>query len=248
MTSSLLAPPVTIDSYFELRLYRMIPTRMPEFHRLMRDDVPALFAKAGIPAPLATWAGHAGPLAPLYAYILPWRSLDDRMAAWKGFYADPVWQRALAENYAGQQRVERSNVFILRPSPLWPTVQEETSAKPVGGIHEIRVMDVLNQDPTLAHAAFVETDLPFLKARGARLLGLFATWFGTRMNQAVAILAWPDGETLAAANMAYHTDPLIREVRDRERRTHGRPLLRGTDVHVVEPAAYGMPRANLAPA
>jgi hypothetical protein len=248
MTSDLLAPPVSIDEYYELRLYRMIPGRTPDFHRLMGEEVPPLFAKNGIPTPLATWEGHAGPMAPLYGYILPWRSLDDRMAAWRRFYADPEWQSRMAQNYAGQQRVDRSNVFILRPSPVWQGLKEAASAESIGGVHEIRLLDVWNQDPNLAHSAFAAVDLPFLKARGARLLGLFSTWFGTRMNQAVAILAWPDGNALAEASLAHHGDAEILRSRDAERRLHGRPLVRATDIHIVTPVAYSMPRANLAPA
>ncbi|MCV0394900.1 MAG: NIPSNAP family protein [Rhizobiaceae bacterium] len=247
MTADLLAAPVALDEYYELRLYQMIPVRMPDFHRLMGEHVPGLFERNGIARPLATWEGHAGPLAPLYAYIVPWRSLDDRMAAWKRFYADPEWQRRLAENYGGQQRVERSHVFVLRPSAAWNALKEPDSPEPVGGVHEIRMHDVLNQDPGLAHAALGETDLPFLTRRGARVLGVFATWFGTRMNQAVTVLAWPDAASLTEANMAYQIDAEILAARDAERRAHGRPLIRATDVHIVKPVGYSTARANLAP-
>lgn len=246
MNSDRLAPPVVIDTYYELRLYQMIPGRMPDFHKLMGEHVPALFEKNGLQRPLATWEGYAGPLAPLYAYILPWRSLDDRMTAWKRFYADPEWQARLAENYGGAQRVERSSVFILRPSPAWAAVQEPDDGQPVGGIHEIRMYDVWNQDPNRVHASLADTDLPFLKKSGARVLGVFATWFGTRMNQAVTILAWPDARTLEAANVAYHNDREILRVRDEERRTFGQPLVRATDIHIVRPVEYSRPRPNLA--
>lgn len=247
MSDATLAPPVTIDEYYELRLYQMIPTRLPVFHELLRDHVPPLWARNGVPAPLGVWEGHAGPMAPLYAYILPWRSLDERMAAWGRFYADPDWQAALAENYAGRQRVERSNVFILRPSPAWTEVTEPAAApRPVDGVHEMRVLDLLNQAPPKAHAALAETDLPFLKMQGAEVLGVFATWYGTRMNQAVVFLAWPDAETMRRGHDAHMRAPEIQAVREAERRANGRPLLRGTDVHVLRPLPYGVPRTNLA--
>ena len=84
-----LAPPVVIDEYYELRLYKMIPTRMPEFHDLMGVQVPPIFARHGIAKPLGFWESHGGRLAPLFAYIIPWSNLDARMAAWRRFYADP---------------------------------------------------------------------------------------------------------------------------------------------------------------
>jgi hypothetical protein len=247
MNAVQLAPTVTIDEYYELRLYEMIPTRMPDFHELMRDHVPRIFARVGVSTPLALWEGYASPLAPLYAYCLPWRSLDERMRAWKRFYADPEWIDKLSQNYAGMQRVERSNVFILRPSPIWSKWKQPGASGPIEGVHELRFHDVLNQDPNQAHEALSTIDLPFLTARGAIVLGLFATWFGARMNQAVTLLAWPDSATMQSAYREHRDDEKILAARDAERRAHGRPLLRGADIHIMRPLPYGIPHANLAP-
>ena len=247
MNAALLASPVTIDEYYELRLYHMLPNRMPDFHDLMSGKVPELFARNGIARPLGSWEGYAGPLAPLYAYIIPWRNLDHRMQAWKRFYADPEWTRQLTANYAGQQRLERSSIFILRPSPVWARFKRPAPPESVGGIHEMRVHDVLNHEPNRAHIALAETDLPFLTARGAEVLGIFSTWFGTRMNQAITILAWPDAATMQQAYREHATDAAIASTRETERRTHGRPLFRGIDVHIMWPLPYCTPRTNLAP-
>ena len=245
MSESKLAPAFTIDSYYELRLYQMLPGRMPEFHDLMGAKVPPLFAKHGIPEPLGFWEGYAGPMAPLYAYMLHWSDLDARLDNWKRFYGDPEWQAVMKANYAGQQRLERANVSILRPSPVWQALKEPASDAPVGGVHELRIHDLVNLDPNLAHQSLAEHDLPFFKARGARVLGVFATWFGTRMNQAVTLLAWPDMKIYRAANIAHQTDPGLAAVWKEERDRYGRPLVRGIDVHLMTPIDYGMPRANL---
>jgi NIPSNAP len=246
MSPAQLAPAVTIDEYYELRLYHMLPTRMPDFHDLMSVKVPPIFARNGIAKPLGFWEGFAGPIAPLYAYIIPWRNLDDRMQAWKRFYADPEWTRQLTANYAGQQRLDRSSIFILRPSPVWSQFKTPAAPDPVGGIHEMRIYDLLNHDPNQAHTALAETDLPFLTARGARVLGVFSTWFGTRMNQAIIILAWPDAATMQRAHQEHGADAVIALAHETERRTYGRPLFRGTDVYLMRPIPYGIPRANLA--
>jgi hypothetical protein len=241
-----LAAPVAINEYYELRLYKMIPTRMPDFHDLMGVRVPALFARHGIAKPLGFWESHAGRLAPLFAYVIPWSNLDARMIAWKRFYADPEWVETLAANYAGQQRVERSDILILRPSPVWARFKDAGASGPVEGLHELRFDDVLNQDPNLAHESWASVDLPFLIARGGNVLGVFASWFGSRLNQIVTILAWPNAATMLAAHHAHQTDPAIFEARESERRTHGRPLSRGSDVHIMRPTPYGVPIANLA--
>jgi len=241
-----LAPPVVIDEYYELRLYKMIPTRMSEFHDLMGVQVPPIFARHGIAKPLGFWESHGGRLAPLFAYIIPWSNLDARMAAWRRFYADPEWVEKLSANYAGQQRVERSDILILRPSPVWARFKDARVSVPVEGVHELRFDNVLNQDPILAHEALANVDLPFLVARGAKVLGVFASWFGASLNQVVTILAWPDSTTMLAGHQAHQTDPGIFEAREAERRTHGRPLSRGSDVHIMRPIPYGIPQANLA--
>lgn len=241
-----LAPPVKTGDYYELRLYQMRPGRMPAFHDLMENVALPAFARSGIPRPLAMWQGHSGPLAPLYAYLLHWDDLDARMQAWKAFYADPGWVNGLRASYGDQQRVERTHVFILRSAPIRDRFRGASGPGPVGGVHELRIHDILNNDPTPSWQALAETDLPFQQARGGQVLGVFATWFGTRMNQAITLTAWPDATTAVEAARAHQTDPGILAVRDAERRAHGRPLLRGTDVHLLQPLPYGPALANLA--
>jgi len=245
--SELLAPAFTINEYYELRLYEMVPTRKPGFHPLMERDVPPLFARAGIPRPLAIWENVSGPIAPLYAYLLPWSNLDERMRAWSRFYGDPEWVARRDANYAGQQRNERTHISILRPSPAWTRLRDPTATGPVGGLHEILIQELLNDDPGKAHEALAETDLPFLQAQGATVLGVFMTWFGTRMNQAVSILAWPNMETRQRAMTAHDSAPEVLAVRDAERRTFGRPLFGRAEVHLVTPVSYGIPHHNLVP-
>lgn len=86
---------------------------------------------------------------------------------------------------------------------------ETRSADEIGGVHELCFHDLLNENPAKAYDAFAEIDLPFMQAQGARVLGLFSTWFGTRMNQMVSILAWPDAETLLDAHRKHRSDPAI---------------------------------------
>lgn len=246
MTIAPLAPPVDISDYFELRLCQMQPGRLPGFHPLIRDVALPLFARHGIPAPLAMWEGYAGSLSPLHACIIPWRSLDERIAAWKGFSADPDWRNALAASNADGQRIERAHVFILRPSPVWNGLRDPGRSGPLPGLHELAFHDAVNQDAGLAHASLARHDLPFLKARGAHVLGVFATWYGTRTNQVVTLTAWPDAETHQRATRALLSDDAIAAAHSEERRQHGRPLIRNTDVHLLKPLDYGPARANLA--
>ncbi len=180
-----------IRPYYELRLYQMQPTRMPRFHELMRDHVPALFAKNGVSKPLGGWESHAGPFAPLYGYLLPWESIDARMSAWARFYADPVWQEKLAENYAGAQRVERANVHILRPSAVWERYREAGPPRSVGGVHEMW-LHARTGPVGRSEAGGAAARLDAARAHGAEVLGVFDAWIGLPTDRQIAFLAWKD--------------------------------------------------------
>lgn len=222
-------------AYYELRLYKMWATRMPDFHDLLGVQVPPLFARNGIPKPLAFWESYSGRLAPLFAYIIPWESIDERMAAWTRFYADPVWVEKLAANYGGEQRVEHPHVHILRASPLWSSFSVTGEPVPVPGLHEMRIYSFSGLPADGLAAA--GKDLGFLAEHGAQVLGLFETWIGMPRGRTVAFLAW---ENEARRRAAYRDDGSWEE--------HGTGQGFGdVDIHVMKPISYGIPLTGLAP-
>ncbi len=216
-----------VSRYYELRLYRMLPTRMPDFHDLLGVQVPPIFAKCGVSRPLGFWESYAGPHAPLFGYILPWESLDARMQAWTRFYADPVWQEKLAANYAGAQRVDQPSVLVLRPSPQWSRFHGAEPVRKVGGVHEMRFYDV---DAGGNDEALGER-MAFAQECGATILGLFDAWIGLPLNRRVAFLAWPDEAGRHATRMA-----------EREAFPNDTP-----ETQVMRPLDYGVPSSDLSP-
>ena len=217
----------TVSRYFELRLYRMLPTRMPDFHELLGLQVPPLFEKCGVSRPLGFWQSPAGPYAPLFGYIMPWNSIDDRMAAWKKFYADKVWQKKLAANYAGSQRVDRPSVLILRPSDLWRNYRGQGAVVDMTGVHEMRFYRCTS------HAGSGELDARIATAvdNGAEVLGLFDAEIGLPTNTRVAMLAWPDEAQRLMTRTA-------------EAAAHPPADLQ---TQVMYPIPYGFPRTGLSP-
>lgn len=216
-----------VSSYYELRLYRMLPTRMPDFHDLLGVQVPPLFRKCGISRPLGFWESYAGPYAPLFGYILPWDSLDARMEAWTRFYADPAWQQKLAANYAGAQRVDQPSVLVLRPSSQWPQFQGREPVREVGGVHEMRFYDI---DAVGSDEALGER-IAFARERGATVLCLLDAWIGLPLGRRVVFLAWPDEagrlSTRAAESEAFPNDT--------------------PRTQVMRPIEYGVPSIDLSP-
>lgn len=238
---------MSTQGFWELRLYEMLPRRLPDMHHQFAHEVPPLFERAGVPAPLAYWDCFAGPMTAMLAYILHWPSLDERMAAWGRFYADPQWWKQYEDAHGGQQMLERSHVLVLRASPAWqPASQADTGHAPLHtGLHELRLVNLLPQAATEAHQAFARVDLACVQAHGAQTLGLFDQVAGQHLPRAVALLAWPDLATRDAAWAAHATDAAVQAARASEQRAHGAPLVGSTEAYLLRPTAYGMPQAAL---
>lgn len=235
------------QDYFELRLYQCAPGRLQDLHHRMSREVPPLFARNGVVRPIAYWEAFGGPMTPLYAYMLRWQNLDERMAAFGRFYADPGWHKCRAESAAGREMVERIHVFFLRASPAWERLADPAGTGPVGGLHELRFLHVRGSDLARATAAIGEVELPFLQRRGATVLGVFNTWIGTRLPQLSTLVAWPTPEARSKALHELDADPEVARLRAVERQLLGRPTFTGGETYLMRPAPYGTAQANLAP-
>ena len=228
---------MTPQGFWELRLYEMLPRRLPDMHHQFAHEVPPLFERAGVPAPLAYWDCFAGPMTAMLAYLLHWPGLDERMAAWGRFYADPQWWKQYEDAHGGQQMLERSHVLILRASPAWHAAPG--AAPPRMGLHELRMVDLLPQAAAAAHEALARVDLACLSAHGALTLGLFDQVTGQHLPRAVALIAWPDLATRDAAWAAHAADPAVQAARAAERQTHGAPLVGSAEAFLLRPTACG---------
>lgn len=233
------------QGFWELRLYEMLPRRLPDMHHQFAREVPPLFQRAGIPAPMAFWDCFAGPMTATLVYMLHWASLDERMAAWGRFYADPQWWKQYEDAHGGEQMLERSHVLILRSSPAW---QPATSGPPPqAGLHELRMIDLLPQAAGAAHQALARVDLACITAHGAQILGLFDLVAGQQLPRAVAVIAWPDIAARDAAWAAHAADASVQAARANERQAHSAPLIGHADTFLLRPTAYGAPQGPLHP-
>jgi hypothetical protein len=233
------------QDYYELRLYRCTPGRMPDLHHRMGYELPPLFARHGVVRPLAYWEGYAGAGAPLYVYMLRWRDLDERFRAFGAFYNDPEWAAQRDASNAGEHMVERVDLALMRPAAIWSEFKQSHEPVEVGGIHELRLQQLDTRNVPASYRALAEVDMPHLKAHGAQILGIFSMWFGSRTPQAVYLLAWRDFQAREAAAAAHEQDRDVHEARRAEARRYGGSLFGACDSHVLQPARYGVPRSNL---
>lgn len=228
---------MSTQGFWELRLYEMLPRRLPDMHHQFAREVPPLFERAGIPAPLAYWDCFAGPMTSMLAYLLHWPDLDARMAAWGRFYTDPQWWKQYEDAHGGEQMLERSHVLVLRASPAGSAAPR--NAPLPSGLHELRTIDLLPQAPTAAHDVLARVDLPCLEAQGAQVLGVFDQVMGQQLPRAVVLLAWPDLASREAAWATHANDPLVRAARAREQQEHGAPLVGSAEAFLLRLAPYG---------
>ena len=235
---------------YELRWYEVAAGRMADLHARMRDVVPPLFARNGIPAPSAIWEGIAAPRPGAYLYLLRWRDMRAREAGFDRQYADR--NRPPTRDEHGREITTRIHLSFLRPADCWQAFAERrgeaagAAGASVGGIHELTIQRIANRRLPEAEAALHETDLPVLAANGARILGVFEGWVGLPRPSLVHVLAWPDLATRAAAHQAHGVNPTVAAARAREAETGGRPLFAGADVFLLQPQDYGLPQPSFA--
>jgi len=231
---------------YELRWYEVAAGRMADLHARMRDIVPPIFARNGLPAPCAIWEAIAAPRLPAYLYLLRWPDMRARELAFDRQYADR--DRPPTRDAHGREITTRIHLSFLRPADCWQAFAEYSggaTGTAVGGVHEFTIQRVANRRLGEAEAALRETDLPVLADNGARILGVFEGWVGLPRPSLVHVLAWPDLATRAAAYAAHGTHPAVAAARAREAETGGGPLVAAADLVLRTPQDYDLPRPSL---
>jgi hypothetical protein len=186
-----------MSAILELRLYEMLPRRMPDMLHQLLVEIPPLFARAGVPAPLGVWECFAGAQTATLVYLLRWESLDQRMAAWGKFYADPQWWKQFEDAHGGEQMLERSHVFVMQPSIAW----RDEFALGSGTRQELHIVDLDAEDEDASRDALLR-QLRGGQTRGLEVCGVFDLVFAPRLPRCVVLLsgARESGQTPALSD------------------------------------------------
>lgn len=244
---------------FEFRFYAVASGRMASELALVHDmaiaGAPAvpggppthpetLWDRYGVPKPVGSWTTVAGAHSPGFLYIIRWQSLAQRDACFPRFWSDPFWRARRAELTDGMTLVDSIENWLLDPLPTWRGLREPAGPA-VGGLHELRVQDILNGHQAEAAEALASVDLPVAAEHGARLLGLFEVVIGPGRPRFVTLLAWPDADAQFAAARTMEADPRLAAQRRREAGRHGRRLFGSLQQHLLDPVAWNTPAPNL---
>ena len=101
---------------YELRVYHIVPGRLPAILKRFDTVTCRLFEKHGIKQ-VGFWTVAIGESSSDLVYMLQWESLADRDKKWATFAADPEWIEARARSEAdGGPIVASITNSILMPT------------------------------------------------------------------------------------------------------------------------------------
>ena len=103
---------------YELRIYHIMPGKMPDINKRFNDVTMRLFQKHGMHV-IGFWQTAVGESDEL-TYILAFEDMNDRTRKWDAFQADPEWQQARVQSEANGPLIARVTNKILRPTPYSP--------------------------------------------------------------------------------------------------------------------------------
>lgn len=99
----------------ELRIYRVMPGRMPAMLKRFETRTLAIWDRMAI-RQVGFWTTVIGPSHLELVYLLEWESLAERERLWNAFAQDPEWLQALAESERDGMIVANAENRILRPT------------------------------------------------------------------------------------------------------------------------------------
>ncbi|HEV7216943.1 MAG TPA: NIPSNAP family protein [Chloroflexota bacterium] len=105
----------------ELRVYEVVPGRMPALHDRFATITSRLFAKHGIRV-LGYWTDVIGSNDRL-TYLVAWDSLSEREQRWTAFATDPEWIAARNKTEESGPIVARVTNTVMQPTPYSPPYQ-----------------------------------------------------------------------------------------------------------------------------
>lgn len=229
----------TDDPFLELRLYAVAPGRMDDMIQRVQVDLASLFPRHGV-LPLAGWQQVAGPGAPLFIYLTPWRHMQERTRNWGGFYADPDWAEVRTRTNAGSELVQRYDILFLRAVVPWQDDARDRAPVP-GMLDEMVIQDVAMGQTPMVREALLEGMVPAYHEAGAVVRGVFDVMSGRPLPSVVLFVRWPDAQTRiqAAAGLARRLAGW--------RAAAGAPLLERADHHLMHgvPVVWQLPEGGL---
>ena len=103
---------------FELRVYHVVPGKLPALEARFRDTASNLLAKHGMDA-VGYWSPEDPAAGNVFVYMLAHPSMDAAKKNWADLFKDPDFQQMMKEEQAGKT-VEKVDDTYLHPTDFSP--------------------------------------------------------------------------------------------------------------------------------
>jgi hypothetical protein len=110
--------PKTTSDIQELRIYEIMPGRMPAIHDRFANTLIPLCKKHGIEM-IGCWTQDVG-TNNHFVYMVGYPNLGEREKVWPPFYADSDWRNHFAESEKGGPIIRRTHSTVMRLTDYSP--------------------------------------------------------------------------------------------------------------------------------
>ena len=188
----------------ELRIYTVVPGRLPALNDRFAKHTTGFFKKHGIGI-LGFWTDEIGTSNQL-TYILTFESLADREARWTAFQSDPGWQQVRAETEASGTIVAQVHNTFMRLTPYSPQPQMRSN------IQELRIYDAMPGKLPALHDRFAKHTMDLFTKHGIENIAYWVDEVGTS-NRLTYLLGYPDLGAREKSWAAFMADPAWQQAR-----------------------------------
>jgi hypothetical protein len=109
------APPAKDQRVFELRIYTVLPDRMPVMHARFKNHTNALLTKHGMTL-IGFWTPQGADAEKKLYYLVAHKSKEAADASWGAFIQNPEWKKVREESEKDGKIVEKVERVWLDPA------------------------------------------------------------------------------------------------------------------------------------
>jgi len=190
---------------YEMRIYYAAPDKLDALHTRFRDHTTKLFEKHGM-VNVGYWVPLDNPERKLI-YILSYPSREAREKSWKGFMADPVWQKASKESEVNGKLVDKFESFYMTATDYSPGMKSPENKAP--RVFELRTYTAAPGKLSNLDARFRDHTLKLFEKHGMTNLGYWHLMPDQKAAEdtLIYILAHKSQEAGKASFGAFGKDP-----------------------------------------
>lgn len=225
--------------YYELRKYEVMPGKGPALlDRFGTFTVPH-WKDRGFRV-VGFWTPNVGAYSNQLVYILAWESLEERMAKFAAWRAEPIRAKKWAETEKDGPLVRRVNNLFMEPTP-YCQLEKGIAYGPDGAgrrpyLFELREYEAMPGKLPALVQRFGGFTVACFEKYGFRQVGYWTPCVGGHNHQLVYMLAWESYEERTRRFQEFRADAERQRVFAESER--GGPLVERISTAMMEPTAF----------